>query len=398
MKKILIVGAGIVGLSIARNLCNKGFKKVIILEKEKEIASHQSSRNSGVMHAGLYYKPGSLKAELSRKGIKLMKKYCTDNKIEWEECGQVVVANDNQEIKRLDQLFYRGLKNNLIGIKRLKKDEVNKYEPYVNAKEAIFIPEESIVNYKNVANSYLNEILALGGQIIFDAKISKMTSKNEEKILTLNNGEIISTDIIIVCAGLYTDKVSESVGIDIEKQRVIPFRGEYYLLKKEYRHLVKGLIYPVPNPNFPFLGSHFTKMINGNVEAGPNAVLALAREGYEWGILNFEECLESLTYEGLRKFIFKYPFTSFEEITRSLIKPLFVKNLQRLIPEIRSDMLTKGESGVRAQLMNRNGNLIQDFDIRVQDSLISILNAPSPAATSSIAIADYVINRIELNL
>lgn len=390
MKKIIIIGSGIVGLAMARELLNRGHKNVILLEKESEIALHQSSRNSGVIHAGLYYKPGSLKAELCRLGINSMKSYCNKRSIPWEECGKIVVATSNKEENRLDELFERGIKNKLKGIQKIRYKEISRIEPFVQANHAIFVPEESIVNYKNVAKSYLSEIISLGGKVKYHSRVIKVKDKNNKKIIYLANGNSHEAEVVISSSGLFSDKVTEMLGININDQKILPFRGEYYLLKEEFKYLVKGLIYPVPDPNLPFLGVHFTKMIDGSVEAGPNAVLAMAREGYNWKNINLEELFESITYQGLRKFILRYPLITFGEISRSLSKSLFIKSLKKLIPDVSENMFYRGNSGIRAQLMNTQGNLIQDFNIKIKDNAISILNAPSPAATSSLAIAKYV--------
>ena len=388
--KVIIIGGGILGLSLSRRLLLEGYKNITLLEKESTFANHQSSRNSGVMHAGLYYKPGSLKAKLSRKGISLMKTYCNEHNIQWDECGKIVVATDNSEIQRLDDLYRRGKKNNLKGIKMINSREANSYEPYVEAKKAIFVPEESIVDYKKVAKKYQEEILALGGSIKYKSKVLGINNLNSKQEIVLENGELINSEVVISTAGLYSDRVTKMLGIDIENKQTLPFRGEYFLLKPEYEYLVKGLIYPVPNPKLPFLGVHFTRMIGGGVEAGPNAVLAMAREGYDWKTINMSEFYESITYPGLHKFILKYPLITAGEIIRSLSKQLFVKSLKKLIPEIRADMITYGPAGIRAQLMNLEGSLEQDFDIRIKGNFISVLNAPSPAATSSLSIADYI--------
>tara|TARA_B100000886_G_scaffold340036_1_gene307587 strand:+ start:16135 stop:17325 length:1191 start_codon:yes stop_codon:yes gene_type:complete len=390
MKKIIIIGAGIVGLSLAREFLRRGHKKVLLIEKEKEIAKHQSSRNSGVMHAGLYYKPGSLKSKLCRDGINLMKSYCDKNSIKWEECGKIVIAKNALEENRLNELFERGIKNNLKGIQKIKSKQISNFEPYVKANNAIYVPEESIVNYKEVAKSYLKEIIASGGSIKYFSKVKKIKNVKNKKVIYLDNDEVLDADVLISSSGIFSDKLTEMMGIGIDNQKILPFRGEYYLLKDEFKYLVKGLIYPVPDPSFPFLGVHFTKMIDGRVEAGPNAVLALAREGYNWRTINMKELIESISYVGLRKFILRYPFITLGEISRSFSKTLFVESLRKLIPDVNERMFYRGSSGIRAQLMNKKGDLIQDFDIKIKGNLISILNAPSPAATSSLAIAKYV--------
>ena len=393
-KKIIVIGGGILGLSIARQLMIRGYKKVTILEKNESIALHQSSRNSGVMHSGLYYEPNSLKANLSRKGIFLLKNYCNKNSIKWEECGKIVVSTETSELEGLEKLFVRGQSNGLRGIKKLSSKEVNSIEPYVNAKAGIIVPEESVVNYLDVANKFKEEIISFGGTIKYFSKVVDVKFFIDHKELILENGEVINGEIIISAAGIYSDKLAKVLNIEIDNKKIIPFRGEYYLLKPSFEYLVKGLIYPVPNPSLPFLGVHFTKLIKGGVEAGPNAVLALAREGYKWKIINLGELYESLSYIGLQKFILKYPLITSIEILRSISKPLFVKSLQRLIPDIKENMLTSGNAGVRAQLMNTQGDLEQDFDIRIKDNIVLILNAPSPAATSSLSISEYVVDTI----
>ena len=397
MKKIVIIGGGIVGLAIAKELINRGQKKVVIIEKEKNIALHQSSRNSGVMHSGLYYKPGSLKAYLSGKGIKRLKAYCDSHNITWKECGKIVVATDKNQLSVLNKLLDIGHRNELKGIKKLDSKEINNHEPYVKGLAGISVPEESVVDYRLVAQSYLKEILSQKGEIKYNSKVEAyIEGKDNRKFLKLNTGEDIEADIIVATAGVYSDKIANILGIDIENQQILPFRGEYYLFKSEYEYLVKALVYPVPNPHLPFLGVHLTKMIDGKVEAGPNAVLALAREGYNWQTINIKELYESLNYLGLYKFIKKYPNTTFQEILRSLSKTLFINSLKKLIPDVRNNMFIRGNAGIRAQLINQEGSLIQDFDIRVKDNIISILNAPSPAATSSLAIAEHVVDYINL--
>ena len=397
MKSVVVIGGGIVGLAIGRELSLKGYKNLTILEKESNIAQHQSSRNSGVMHAGLYYKPGSLKQRLSREGIKLMKDYCNFNKINWLECGKIVVAKNKSEEKGLGELYERGLKNKLKNIEKISSKEISKIEPYINAYQGIRVPEESIVNYQEVAKSFLKEIESNGGLIKYNTEvISVFNDKSSLKRLKLSSGEYIDANIIIAASGLYSDKVSELLKFNINNQQIIPFRGEYYKFKNKFNYLVKNLVYPIPDKNFPFLGCHLTKMIDGSLEAGPNAVLALAREGYDWKTLNINEFFESIKFSGLRNFIVKYPKTTLNEVLRSFSKKLFVEDLKKMLPDINVTMLEKGAAGVRAQLMKNDGELIQDFDIRMKSEIITILNAPSPAATSSIAIAKYVLKYADL--
>ena len=391
-KEIVIIGCGIVGLALGRKFIIEGYKNIKLIEKETSVACHQSSRNSGVMHAGLYYEPNSLKAELSREGIVLMKDYCTKNFIEWEECGKIVAAKDKNEINQLENLFTRGKMNNLKGLRLLNGKEINFYEPYLEAKAGILVPEESIVSYIDIAKKFEEEIISEGCLIKFSSKVVKIKHKLNSYLIILENGEEIDADIIISTTGLYSDKISEMMGFNIDKKKIIPFRGEYYLLNQDYKYLVKNLIYPVPNPSLPFLGVHLTRMINGDIEAGPNAILALAREGYNWSIINYEEFIESISYKGIWNFIKKYPKTTYRELLRSIFKSIFLKDLQKFIPDIKEEMITSSPAGVRAQLMNPNGSLEQDFDIRIKGNLISVLNAPSPAATSSLSIASYIFN------
>jgi len=397
MKSVIVIGGGIIGLAIARELSLKGYTDVTIIEKESYIVKHQSSRNSGVMHAGLYYRPGSLKQRLCREGIHLMKDYCQTNNISWRECGKIVIAKDNLEEERLNELFARGIKNNLKNLEKISFKEISRLEPYVNAHSGIRVPEESTVNYKEVAECFLKETLSNGGSIRYNSKVIEIEDyRRNSKRLKLSSGEYLEADIIIAASGLYSDKVAKLLKFNINNQQIIPFRGEYYKFKDDYSYLINNLVYPIPDKNFPFLGSHLTKMIDGRLEAGPNAVLALAREGYGWKDLNLEELTDTIMFNGLRKFIIKYPKTTFKELARSLSKNLFVKNIRNMLPDIDENMLEKGESGVRAQLMKDNGELIQDFDIRIKSEVISILNAPSPAATSSIAIAKYVLEYANL--
>ena len=307
------------------------------------------------------------------------------------------LAKDNSEEESLNELSARGIKNNLKNLEKISFKEISRLEPYINAYSGIKVPEESTVNYKEVAQCFLKETLSNGGSIRYNSEVVEIEDyRGDSKRLKLSSGEYVEANIIIAASGLYSDKVAKLLKIIINNQQIIPFRGEYYKFNDDYSYLINNLVYPLPDKNFPFLGSHLTKMIDGRLEAGPNAVLALAREGYSWKDLNLEEFIDSIKFNGLRKFIIKYPKTTFEELIKSLSKNLFVKNIRNMLPDITENMLEKGESGVRAQLMSDNGELIQDFDIRVKSEVISILNAPSPAATSSIAIAKYVLEYADL--
>lgn len=396
MNDIVVIGGGIVGLGIARECLNKGYKKVLVLEKEKTIASHQSSRNSGVMHSGLYYKPGSNKAKLCREGIHKIKSYCNKNNIKYDECGKLVVATSSEEIDRLHNLFSRGKENNLRGLQLLNKADCQKIEPNVNAIEGILVPEESIVDFKKVAESYLNDIKNAGGSIILESEVVDIKLENNYGLIKTQNGSNIKSKYIISASGLYSDLIAKMLGISLDNTKILPFRGEYYIFKKQFSKVVNNLIYPVPDPKLPFLGVHFTRLINGRVEAGPNAVLALSREGYKWRDINIMELSESLTYQGLRNFILKNPSITLGEFSRSLLKPIFVRSLQKLVPCVTSNMLIKGGSGVRAQLMNDDGSLEQDFKIIKNERVACLINAPSPAATSSLAIAKAMLEYLDI--
>ncbi len=394
--RICVIGGGILGLAVTRNLLLRGYKDVTLIEKDNQVASHQSSRNSGVMHAGLYYQPGSLKASLSRKGIVMMKEYCTQKNIPFEECGKIVVSTSSEEQERLQNLYTRGLSNGLKDIQLLTKDQALKIEPNVNVDEAILVPEESIVSYKQVANSYLADIREFGCNLVMNSPAVPIESSDSSCSVLVNN-ESCHFDFVISCTGLYGDIVAKQAGVSIQNSKIIPFRGEYFKLKPQYSKIVNNLIYPVPNPEMPFLGVHFTRMINNEVEAGPNAILALSREGYDWTKINLSEFIDSITYEGLMRFISKYPAITAGEVLRSLSKPIFVNSLRRLIPNITSSMIEPAPAGVRAQLLNPDGSLEQDFKICSKGVFCSILNAPSPAATSSLAIADYVLDLLNMD-
>lgn len=392
--RISIIGGGIVGLAIARQLLINGFEKITVFEKEPKAALHQSSRNSGVIHSGLYYKPGTLKATLCREGMLKMKSYCELRNIKFNNCGQIVAAINHSEVSRLHDLYTSGSANGLVGLELLDKNKALSYEPNVSLKEALLVPEESIVDFALVAQSYVQDINSLGGTIVYGCEITGV-NQLDNNIQLVSEKDYFYCDFVVSCSGLYADRVAKMAGIDTSNLQILPFRGEYYKLKKRYNSIVNGLIYPVPNPSFPFLGVHLTKMIDGSVEAGPNAVLALSREGYRWSDVNLNDLIESLQFEGLRKFVQKYPFLSVVEILRSLSKPLFLKSLQRLVPSLTGHMIEAAPAGVRAQLMNSNGNLEHDFKIISSDYALAVLNAPSPAATSSLAIAEHVVKLIE---
>lgn len=388
--EVAIVGGGIVGLATAYQILQEqpGIK-LVILEKESEEARHQTGHNSGVIHSGLYYKPGSLKATNCINGYHMLLDFAKEHNIPFDLCGKVVVATDESELPELDKLYHRGQENGLEGLKMIDSAELKEHEPHVAGVKAIVVPQTGIIDYKKVASAYLNEIQKHGGQIKFNYRVEGFSQNNGVWVVRSGNEEVQAKSIIN-CAGLYSDKVAElSVKTDT---RIIPFRGEYYMLKESAHHLVKNLIYPVPDPNFPFLGVHFTRMMNGHIEAGPNAVLALRREGYTWKDIHLGELFESLMWPGFQKVAAKYWKTGMGEMWRSFSKKAFTKALQKLIPEITEDDLMPAEAGVRAQACDRTGGLLDDFKIIEREHAIHVLNAPSPAATSSLSIGKTVAN------
>lgn len=383
--QISIVGGGIVGLATAYHLLRKKPEiKLAIIEKENAVSLHQTGNNSGVIHSGLYYKPGSLKAENCIKGYQLLIDFCKENAIPFELCGKVVVAITEEEIPQLEKLYQRGIENGLSGLRYINAEEIKKYEPHCTGVKGIFVPQTGIVNYKKVAQVLSKKIEELGGTILLNSEVcSVRLIQNQVKIETQN--QVITSDLMINCAGLYCDKIAQMAGQNLDV-KIIPFRGEYYSVKKEKKYLIKNLIYPVPDPNFPFLGVHFTRRIDGEIEAGPNAVFAWKREGYKKTSFQWNEFWESIFWKGFRKVALKYWKTGLGEYYRSYSKKAFTKALQQLVPEIQEEDLEPAGSGVRAQACDKNGGLIDDFYIKEDTGCIHVLNAPSPAATSSLSI------------
>jgi L-2-hydroxyglutarate oxidase len=387
---ILIVGGGIVGLATALKIqkANPALK-IAILEKEDQVAKHQTANNSGVIHSGLYYKPGSLKATNCIGGYHELIQFCEEEKIPFEITGKVVVATRKEQIPLLSGLMERGLQNGLTGTRSITLDELKDYEPYCAGVAAIHVPQTGIVDYFQVALAYGRKIIQNGGEIFLNHKVLNINHENGiNRIETSKND--FQAKLVINCAGLYSDKVAQMSVEDPIDVKIIPFRGEYFKLRKEKEYLVNNLIYPVPDPNFPFLGVHFTRMKKGGVEAGPNAVLAFRREGYKKSQINLKELAETLAWPGFQKIAAKYWQTGFGEMYRSFSKAAFTKALQELIPEIQESDLVEGGAGVRAQACDRTGGLLDDFSIRESEYAINVLNAPSPAATSSLAIGGTV--------
>ncbi len=393
---VVIVGAGIVGLATGVNLIEQNPKiKILILEKENRVAAHQTGHNSGVIHSGIYYKPGSLKATNCRRGYEKLLAFCNENEIEYDICGKVIVATDEKELPYLKTLYERGLENGLKNLKLLNENEIKKYEPHVNGIKGIHVPQTGIIDFRKVAEKYADFIRKNGGEILFNTKAISCTEKTDEVEIITNN-KVYTSKYLITCAGLHSDRVAKKTvpGLSV---RIIPFRGEYYEIKKEKKYLVNNLVYPVPDPNFPFLGVHFTRMIDGKVEAGPNAVLAFKREGYRKTDFSWTDTVETFTWPGFLKVAKKYWKTGFGEFHRSFSKKAFVKALQRLLPEITEDDLVQGGAGVRAQACDRTGGLLDDFYIERNKRIIHVLNAPSPAATASLAIGETIAKQVELS-
>ncbi len=389
----LVIGGGLVGLGSALNLLELApGARVTVLEKEAAAGRHQSTHNSGVLHCGLYYKPGSLKARLAVAGVRRMRAFCERHAIPHEICGKLVVAVTEAERPRLEELFRRGTANGVQGLRRLDRAGLRQIEPHAAGLEAIHVPEEGIVDYQRVVEVMVAEIQRLGGEIVTGANVRQLARRPGAWVATTGNGEH-SADIIVNCAGLQCDRVARLAG-EGNDVRIVPFRGEYYRLRADRRFLVKHLIYPVPDPRYPFLGVHFTRHIHGDVECGPNAVLALAREGYNWRTFSAGDLWEVGVFPGFWKFLSRHKTEAWHEITRSLSRNLFCRALQTLVPELREADLETGGAGVRAQAMTGTGELVQDFSLVQGDHSLHVLNAPSPGATASLSIGEYIARRV----
>lgn len=387
---IAVIGGGIIGAATAMELSYSKNISIIIIEAESRLAAHQTGNNSGVIHSGLYYKPGSLKAINCTRGRELLYDFCQTHNIPHDRCGKLVVAVSEEEIPDLEKLKERGNANGLKGIKRLSPEEIKEYEPHVTGVGGLFIPDTGIVDYVKVTEKYAEIFRTNGGEIKLNAWIQKINRNKNEILLHTNVGDVVCRNMIN-CGGLYSDRIARMSGID-PGLKIIPFRGEYYELKKEKESLVKNLIYPVPDPMFPFLGVHFTRLIGGGVEAGPNAVLAMKREGYKKYNFSFRDNFELLFYKGFWKMGFTHWRMGVGEMVRSFSKSAFTWALQRLIPEIKREDLKPGGAGVRAQALEPDGFLVDDFRIKEAENMVHVLNAPSPAATASINIGKSIAN------
>ncbi len=391
--KIIVVGGGIIGLATAYRLGQKfPDAQITVLEKESSVGRHQSGHNSGVLHAGLYYKPGSTKARLAVRGIRQMVEFCQEHSIPHEICGKLVVATGVEELPRLDDLYIRGQQNGLAGLQKLGPEQLREIEPHAAGLAAIRVPEEGIVDYPKVCEVLSGLIQASNSRVVTNAEVQTLRQTQGGWAAHTTAGDF-EGDLLINCAGLHCDRIAELAGLKRDL-RIVPFRGEYYRIKPDRQYLVRNLIYPVPDPKFPFLGVHYTRMIQGGVEAGPNAVLAFAREGYRKTDLNVRDLADALTYRGLWSFLRRYPRMCFDELRRSFSKRLFCESLQRLVPEIREDDLIPGGAGVRAQAVAPSGEMVQDFWIQRQKNAVHVLNAPSPGATAALAIGEEIVAQL----
>lgn len=389
---VAIIGGGILGLATAYRLTERDpDRRVVILEKENGLAHHQTGHNSGVLHSGIYYKPGSLKAINCREGKKAMEEFCAAEGIDYEICGKVIVATNEAELPALQRIYERGQANG-VRCALIDKEHLRELEPAAAGIKAIHVPESGIVNYKQVCQRMAARIEERGGKIFTNARVTAIHEHANETVVESLAGEW-SVQHIVNCAGLHSDRVASMSGQKPDV-KIVPFRGEYFKVKPQAEHVCRNLIYPVPDPSFPFLGVHFTRMIEGGVECGPNAVLAFAREGYHKTDFDLEDLMETLTYPGFLKLAAKYWRTGFGEMWRSINKAAFVRALQHLVPEIKADDLEAAPAGIRAQAIAPDGGMVDDFLIQESDRIINVCNAPSPAATSSLNIGRLIVDKL----
>jgi (S)-2-hydroxyglutarate dehydrogenase len=389
---VIVIGAGIVGLATAMKLGERfPTLRLLILEKEDGIARHQTGHNSGVIHGGIYYKPGSLKAANCVAGRRALLEFCDRNGIAYELCGKVIVATDAEEIPRLEELFRRGTANQVPGLQMIGPERLREIEPHARGVRAIHSPATGIIDFTQVAEAYARTVRERGGDIL-TSRVVKKISRSGGELIVGTGWEEFRGRFLVNCGGLYSDRVARMVDAEstATKVQIVPFRGEYYKIAPPKGSLIKGLIYPVPDPSFPFLGVHFTRSIHGYVEAGPNAVLALAREGYRKSDINLRDLWETLSFSGFRSVARRYWRMGLEEQVRSFSKRAFTRALQRLLPAITEDDLQPGGAGVRAQAVGADGALLDDFVIRQSPNAIHVLNAPSPGATASLAIGENI--------
>ncbi|MFD2679748.1 L-2-hydroxyglutarate oxidase [Bacillus seohaeanensis] len=397
MGDIVVIGGGIVGLSTAISLSRRfPHARLVVIEKEDRWAKHQTGNNSGVIHSGIYYKPGSLKAKFATEGNRQLVEFCEKNDVNYEQCGKLIVATKQSELPLLENLYQRGIANGL-DISIVDDEQIKQQEPYVKGIKAIKVPQAGIVDYKQVCETMVLLLKEQGAELYLNTEVKKVLEHDHNvEIITTQN--TFTASYVVNCAGLHSDRVTKMTGVEADLQ-IVPFRGEYYELKPEKIHLVKNLIYPVPNPDFPFLGVHFTRMVQGGVEAGPNAVLSLKREGYKKADIDLKDISEVMKYKGFWKLAAKYWKEGAKEMWRSYSKKAFVKSLQELIPSIQEDDLVPASAGVRAQALQSDGTLVDDFFITSGKRSIHVCNAPSPAATACLPIGKEIANRVpEMNI
>lgn len=392
MEDYIIIGGGIVGLSVAYELTKQHPEaSVTVIEKEEKVAFHQTGHNSGVIHSGIYYTPGSLKARLAKQGNESMRQFAEKHQIPIDICGKVIVATEEKELPHLENLYQRGLQNKL-AIEKLNKSELLEKEPHVRGIAGIHVPSTGIIDYSKVSNKLAELIEQQNGQIKYGTAVTAI-SENADDVEIETNNKTYRGRYLINCAGLQSDRIAELAGYHLDL-KIVPFRGEYYKFVEEKRDLVRNLIYPVPNPEFPFLGAHFTRMMDGNVDAGPNAVLGFKREGYKKRDINIKDLSEVLLYKGFWKLAKPYLKEGIGEMIRSVNKKKFVQNLQKLIPEVQEEDLMVGPRGVRAQALTKDGKMVDDFYIVSGKKSLHVCNAPSPAATASLEIGKDIVQRI----
>jgi L-2-hydroxyglutarate oxidase LhgO len=386
---VAVVGGGLIGLATALRLLEaKPGLRVVVLDKEPELARHQSGRNSGVIHAGLYYAPGSLKARLCREGREALLQFADERRIPYRLCGKLVVALDESELGRLEDLKQRGMQNGIRGMAEVGEDEIRELEPNAAGIRALHVPETGIIDFRRVAFAYADEVRRRGGEIRLGARVVRLRPE-----LELQDGQKLPAANIITCAGLQSDRLAALNGGVPTGYRIVPFRGDYYTLTPQAASLVNGLIYPVPDPAFPFLGVHFTRRIDGAVWAGPNAVPALAREGYKRSQASLRDLGSTVSFPGFWRLARQYARTGAAEVWRDIVKRAFVKELRRYVPAVRARHMRFGPSGIRAQCMSSDGKLVDDFLLQEADGVLHVLNAPSPGATASLAIGRELAER-----
>lgn len=389
--RLIVVGGGILGLATARTVAReRPDAEVIVVEKEPAVAGHQTSHNSGVVHAGIYYAPGSLKARLCRRGLGLLRDFCSDRNIPYQACGKLVVATEPRELEPLRRLHERASANGVPGLRWLDGDGLREVEPNARGVAALHSPESAIVDFAAVAGAFAGDVVASGGRLRLDAEVQRIVREAGRPAARLGDGTVLRADRVIVCAGLQADRLARVSG-EPSAPRIVPFRGEYWKLRAGRAELVRGLIYPVPDPSLPFLGVHLTRKIDGSVWLGPNAVLSLAREGYRRLDFDLRDAYETLSWPGTARMMRRHWRAGVSELNRSLRKRVFIRDLQRYVPTLSPDDAVPAQAGVRAQAVDRDGSLVDDFRLNVEDGVVWVRNAPSPAATSSLAIAEELV-------